>query len=222
MSTNEDIYARANTTEADLVRIVNGICLQLARNYTFGSYTYKDICQEAFVEALKALHKKTGVCYDPSRPLDDFLFIHIDNRLRNLRRNKFNKQKIPCKTCPLFDRKGERAKSQCLKYENRLDCNLYSDWHFYNNRKMQLNSAGGKPPRTTDEPAMREQDRGELLALIDNKLSANLRADFLKILGGVTVPRKRKVEVQDAVKAIIIDSGEYPELDSFWEALDEL
>lgn len=60
------------------------VAQRLARKYSFGYFDEDDIKQEAFIMAMGAMDK-----YDQSRPLENFLMIHIGNRLKNLKRDKY-------------------------------------------------------------------------------------------------------------------------------------
>ena len=79
-----------------------------------------DIKQEAFMIAVEALEK-----YDESRPLENFLYISISNRLKNLLRRECNRNTPPCVTCPL----NAYVNEKCTAYHDMMECSFYKKWH---------------------------------------------------------------------------------------------
>lgn len=72
--------------ENEFIEIVDRIAQRLARKFLFGYHTLEDMKQQCYVEALKGLEK-----YDKSRPLENFLWIHIRNRLFNYKRDNYTR-----------------------------------------------------------------------------------------------------------------------------------
>jgi len=73
-----------NVTEQDFVDIVQKIARRISHRYVFTSYEPCDIEQEAFLIAVEGLER-----YDSSKPLENFLYVHINNRLKNLKRKVY-------------------------------------------------------------------------------------------------------------------------------------
>ena len=74
-------------TEEQVVSTISKISSRLASKYTFPNYEADDISQEAFIIGMEALDR-----YDGVRPLENFLSIHIKNRLNNFKRDNYYRQ----------------------------------------------------------------------------------------------------------------------------------
>src|SRR3954453_8942961 len=83
-----------NITEADFLAAIEKVVGILASSFAFGYFEVEDIKQQARLFAIEAMKR-----YDPSRPLDNFLYAHIKNRLINFRRDKFRRNDPPCLSC---------------------------------------------------------------------------------------------------------------------------
>src|SRR5690348_1481836 len=83
-------------TEAEVLEAIEKAVNALASSFTFGIYDIDDIKQQGRLYALQALATEK---YDPSRPLPNFLYAHIRNRLINLKRDKLHRNDPPCKEC---------------------------------------------------------------------------------------------------------------------------
>ena len=73
--------------ESEVLEVINKICDRYAYKFKFGYYTPDDIRQEAFIIALDALER-----YEEGRPLENFLAVHVKNRLNNFKRDKYYRQ----------------------------------------------------------------------------------------------------------------------------------
>ena len=70
--------------ETEVVNTILKISKKLAHKYTFASYEAEDIEQEAFLIGITGLSK-----YDQSRPLENFMYVHINNRLKTFKRDNY-------------------------------------------------------------------------------------------------------------------------------------
>jgi DNA-directed RNA polymerase specialized sigma subunit len=73
-----------NMTYDQVVKQIQVVVDRIAPKYTFGTYGIDDIKQEAFIICMDALDR-----YDPSRPLENFLSVHLSNRLKNFVRDNY-------------------------------------------------------------------------------------------------------------------------------------
>ena len=73
-----------NMTEQQVIDQINIVVNRISARYTFHGYEVEDIKQEAFIICMDALER-----YDPSRPLENFLSVHLSNRLKNFVRDNF-------------------------------------------------------------------------------------------------------------------------------------
>ena len=74
-------------TKSEVLEVINRICDRYAYKFKFGYYEPDDIRQEAFIIAVEALER-----YDESRPLENFLAVHVKNRLNNFKRDRYYRQ----------------------------------------------------------------------------------------------------------------------------------
>ena len=58
-----------------------------------------------------------------------------------------------------------------------------------------------------DHREFEQLENVEMLEIIDNHINIEYRADYLKILNSVHVPKKRKLEVLEHIKTILEDYG---------------
>lgn len=86
-----------NMTEKQVVDQINIVVNRMSARYTFHGYEVDDIKQEAFMICMDALER-----YDSNRPLENFLAVHLSNRLKNFVRDNFYT-------------KGEEEKKRVLK-----------------------------------------------------------------------------------------------------------
>ena len=71
-----------NMTEDQVVEEINVVVNRMSQRYTFYGYEVDDIKQEAFIICMDALER-----YDNKRPLENFLSVHLSNRLKNFVRD---------------------------------------------------------------------------------------------------------------------------------------
>src|SRR5262245_57832295 len=112
-------------TEAEVLAAIDKAVNTLAPTYVFGPYDIDDIKQEGRRHAIEVLAK--GV-YDPTRPLENFLYTHIKNRLINLKRDKLRRNDAPCRRCHDGDPCGGPGSY----------CATYREWLARNNAKANL------------------------------------------------------------------------------------
>ena len=160
-----------NMTEEQVLLEINNVVNKIAPKYTFYGYEIDDIKQESFIICMDALDR-----YDHNRPLENFLSVHLSNRLKNfVRDNYFTKNE---------DDKRRVVMPGQLANENSL-----IDYKY------------------------RQGDYGEridyqhMASVLDYKLPADYRADYLKIINDVYVPKKKKEEVLFIVQTILEEHG---------------
>ena len=77
----------SNMSEEEVVSTINKVASRLAHKFTFAFYELEDIKQEAFIIAMEAMNR-----YDEKKPLENFLFVHVANRLKNFKRDNYFRQ----------------------------------------------------------------------------------------------------------------------------------
>lgn len=156
--------------------IVVKIAQKLAPKYTFACYETEDIEQEAILIGLSGLEK-----YDNSRPLENFMYVHISNRLKTFKRDNYyrldhgNAQKIQDRKKSLLEPIDITA-----LYSICTQDNISNDAHI-----------------------------SEILDKIDEKLPPQYRRDYIKLRTNSSLPKGRKAEIIKIIEQII--NGELEE-----------
>lgn len=155
-------------SEEEILQIIRGIARKVANKYTFGYYDKDDIEQEAVMMGYEALAR-----YDKKRPLENFLYVHINNRLKTFKRDNYFRMK-----------NGEAEGFQKIK-KNLIDA-----------IPIELSEPLGSDDldEELDLKAIREK--------IDEHLPANLRRDYLRIISGAKVSTSVRERVINAIREI--------------------
>lgn len=158
-----------NMTEEQVIAQITLVVDRISPKYTFNGYELNDIKQEAFIMCIEALDR-----YDAKRPLENFLSVHLSNRLKNFVRDNF------------YTKKDDENKKNIIspKSLSPEDC-----------------------PTVTYEHIDDYIDTGEIQKIIDKFLLPSFRADYLKIINNVYVPKKRREEVINHIKQLVGEHG---------------
>jgi RNA polymerase sigma factor (sigma-70 family) len=73
-----------NMSLQQVMSSISTVVDRISPKYTFNGYEVDDIKQEAFIICVDALER-----YDHNRPLENFLSVHLSNRLKNFVRDNF-------------------------------------------------------------------------------------------------------------------------------------
>jgi len=166
----------SNLSEQEVIEVITRVARKLAPKYVFASYEVEDIEQEAFLMGVEGLNR-----YDTNKPLENFMYTHINNRLKNFKRDNYyrfdygNAQKIQ-------DRKKSILEPVDI---TALYCVSIDD-------------------ETVDNAHL-----SEMLDLIDRTLPADLRSDYLKLRTNSPLPKGRKAIIIQAIEDII--NGDFEE-----------
>ena len=76
----------SNIPEEEVLEIIEIVATRLCHKFKFGYHTAEDIKQQARMFAWEGLDK-----YDEIRPLENFLWTHVRNRLYNFKRNNYSR-----------------------------------------------------------------------------------------------------------------------------------
>lgn len=162
----------SDTTEEDY-KVIIKIAKKLAPRYVFGSYERADIEQEAIIMGLDGLSR-----YDRARPLENFLFTHINNRLKNFKRDNYYRVTT-----------GNAEKVQQAK-KNLLEASVAIDPIVY-----------------VEHDIDHVLDTKEIIDKINNNLPAKYRQDYLRMCANVRISKKRKDELISVIKSIVNQGG---------------
>lgn len=187
-------------TEADVLEAIGKAADILAPSFAFGCYDEDDIRQQCFIYAFELLEKGT---YDASRPLANYIYTHVRRRLLNFRRDKFRRSDPPCPKC--------HAGTPCKDAAAGEVCAKYKYWSERNQAKanicnpLALDNVCDERERRTKSPSTAEEDAeiGEMLAIVDRELPVELRQTYLQMRAGVSVPKGKRLQVEQAVKDIL-------------------
>lgn len=191
-------------TDDQVATIIYKVVNMLARKFRFGYHSVEDMKQEGARFACEAL---AGGHYDPSRPLENFLFTHIRNRFINYKRDNYGRNDPPCKGCIFFDPHNKKSTNQCAAFEDKRECKKLFDWSARSAAKHSIMSPNdiaivSESPEE-DTGAFDDASFGELRDLVDLHLTVDLRGDYLRMLDGVSIPKGRRLKVREAILKIL-------------------
>lgn len=163
-------------TDEEFVRVLDKITKRLAHKFKFGYHSVEDMKQQAAIFALEGLKN-----YDHTRPLENFLWTHVRNRLFNYKRNNYQRPDKPCLTCPLYDAHYKVSDNQCSKYVDKKNCDLYLAWFKRNENKKNI----AKPSYFEDSSIVSSKainlDNNELIEFLDQNIRSEYRDLYLKL-----------------------------------------
>ena len=193
----------SGVTEQDFLTVLENISKRLIYKFKFGYHDIDDMKQQAAIFAMEGLKH-----YDHSRPLENFLWTHVRNRLFNYKRNNYQRPDKPCLTCPLYDKMYKSSNNQCTKYLNKNDCDLYAAWSTRNESKKNImkpqslhNPHSNEDYQITDNnnPIELSQNKEIINFLDDNIVNPEHRETYLKLKNGC----KTSKPMLDKLKAYI-------------------
>jgi hypothetical protein len=182
-------------TEQKILDAVRRSLDLLAPQFAFGPYGVEDIEQEGYRIVLEVLDRGG---YDSSRPFENFIYVHLKNRLINFRRDRYRRADAPCRRC--------HAGDFCTGA--REPCPRYAAWAARNEAKANLLRPMSFDP-CCDEvhrqcpPAAEDATLRDALAKVDRELPVGLRESYLRMRAGVSLPKARRDEVEAAVRGIL-------------------
>ena len=188
-----------NVSSEEFLQALESITRRLGHKFKFGYHDFDDMKQQAAIFALEGLKN-----YDSSRPLENFLWTHIRNRLFNYKRNNYQRPDQPCITCPLYDKALKCSINQCSKFTNKLDCELYSSWRLRNDSKKNIM----KPTYIEQEVSSGEDlqfsiENIEILKFLDANIQAEFRESYLKLKHGDKIPKQNLTKLQNHIEILM-------------------
>lgn len=189
-----------NVREQEFLQVWEKISKKLGYKFKFGYHSHEDMKQQAAIFALEGLKN-----YDNSRPLENFLWTHVRNRLFNYKRDNYQRPDKPCLTCPLFDAKNK----SCTEFSNTMDCSLYEGWIKRNDAKknimkpVNMDAITHTPNELSCENLFENISNKEILEIIDKNISIKNRPIFLKIKGGSKVLKSDMKKLLNEIKKIL-------------------
>ena len=179
---------KVTVSDEEFVQVWKKISKKLSYKFKFGYHDVDDMKQQAAIFALEGLEK-----YDGVRPLENFLWTHVRNRLFNFKRNNYQRPDMPCKSCPLYDEFFKNSANQCTKYVNKADCKEFRSWNERNETKkniMQLNHIPDNSIVNDESLSLSFIEDKEILEYIEANISKEHREYYLKLKHGTRIGKK--------------------------------
>jgi DNA-directed RNA polymerase specialized sigma24 family protein len=198
MSKNNKKNKKQKIDEDELLKVIDIITKKLAYKFKFGYHDIQDMKQQISVFAIEGLKN-----YDHKRPLENFLWTHVRNRLFNYKRDNYQRPDKPCYSCPLYD----KSSALCTKYSNKNDCELYAKWLDRNQNKKNLMHL-----TTVDEikdygnlflDSINSPDETETIKIIEDNLTGEYRTIYLKLKHGTKVSKSDKNKLLIKIREIL-------------------
>lgn len=181
-------------TEQQVLDAIEKIANKLATQFKFGYYDKDDIKQEIYIIALEGIDR-----YDESRPLENFLFIHIRNRLITFKRDNYVRKGNICTYCENKDPECEYCFKKGLKRKTKqfliepLDIssiNHENESNMYNTNEI-----------------LDSMSIIETINIIDKNLAVSYRGDYLKMKSGIYISKQRRDEIEVEINRILLENG---------------
>jgi hypothetical protein len=193
-------------TEEEFLQVWNKISQKLGYKFKFGYHSHEDMKQQAAIFALEGLKN-----YDKTRPLENFLWTHVRNRLFNYKRDNYQRPDKPCLTCPFFVPNHPKHCSECSEFNNKNDCSLYEMWTKRNITKknimkpIDISNLNDNNKEIAIDNISTIISQNEILNIIDKNISIKNRPTFLRIRGGSKVPKIEMNKLLKEIKQILKD-----------------
>lgn len=190
-----------------VIEILDRIADRFAAKFKFGYHDIDDMKQQARLFALEALPRYT----ESKGPLENFLSVHVRNRLINFKRDNYHRFQAPCIQCPFYDPECHKSTNQCAEFEDKMECDKWNQWILRNNSKRSIMSPATSEnvdylfghEVLTDSSVADIVANKELLKYIDEKLPVELRSDYLRLKENLFVSKHRKNKVREAIIKIV-------------------
>lgn len=192
-------------TEEEFIKVINNISKRLGHKFKFGYHSFEDMKQQASIFALECLEK-----YDNSRPLENFLWTHVRNRLFNYKRDNYQRPDKPCLSCVFYDPHCKKSTNQCEEYSDKTNCTEYNSWYTRNNNKKNIM----KPIEIEDTNNISFNHsmidivaNKQILQILDEKIPAKHRHTYLKLKHGDKAYKQDIVKLVVCIKNILLEHG---------------
>ena len=191
-------------TEQQVIQTIDNIANRLAAKFKFGYHEIDDMKQQARLFAWEGLKN-----YDGIRPLENFLWTHVRNRLYNFKRNNFGRPDKPCDVCPFFSNDFENSRGYgCKAYDNHEECSLYMGWLNRNSSKRNIMNAARLELEIQGQERIEDSmDRKYVFNLIDEELPTRYREDWLRLINNSKLSKARKDVILEIIFKILKENG---------------
>ena len=192
-------------SDEEFVQVLEKITKRLAHKFKFGYHSVDDMKQQAAIFALEGLKN-----YDHKRPLENFLWTHVRNRLFNYKRNNYQRPDKPCLTCPLYDPKYKVSNNQCSKFLEKNDCEPYAVWNKRNEAKKIISK-----PSCIEDLSLLPGDasfneNNEIIQFLDENIKTEYRDSYLKLKHNHKINKSELTKLQKHIREIMEEKGWRP------------
>lgn len=200
---NKDSYLNG-VCEKEFLEALENITRRLAIKFKFGYHEIDDMKQQAAIFAIEGLKN-----YDKSRPLENFLWTHVRNRLFNYKRNNYQRPDKPCQGCPFFDKHYKKSDNQCTEYKDKLGCEMYAAWFNRNDAKKnimqpQYISENQNITHSLAKDCFFENIQNkEIITFLDENVESQYRECYLKVKHGSKVPKSELNKLQKYIETLL-------------------
>lgn len=194
------IFQKINIPEDEFVEIVEKITKKLIYQFKFGYHTHHDIKQQAYIYAIEALQR-----YDKKRPLENFLWTHIRNRLFNYKRNNYKRPDAPCVGCPFHNTECADKDKDCNEFTNKLDCDAFYTWHSRNTNKQKIMNFSSLDYSSNIEAKNISVDDQEIIDKIEDCIvDSEIRSIYIKHKNNCKVSKNDFKKMINYIKSLEI------------------
>ena len=198
-----------NVSEDEFLAVLDNISRRLAYKFQFGYHSFEDMKQQAAIFALEGLEK-----YDNKRPLENFLWTHVRNRLFNYKRDNYQRPDKPCISCKFYDKHCKQSSNQCLEYTNKDDCEEYSSWNQRNSSKKNIMKPVGIDDLAENIDVSQKNysildivANEQIVNLLDRSIPAQHRETYLKLKHGDKVYKSDLTKLINIIKTILSENN---------------
>ena len=187
-------------TEEQVIQTIDLIANRLAGKFKFGYHELEDMKQQARLFAWEGLEN-----YDGVRPLENFLWTHVRNRLYNFKRNNFGRPDKPCDNCPFFDMSFSNSNHYgCKAFDNEEECDLYAGWLKRNTAKRNIMNTANldidiKQANRLDDVL----DQKHIFNLVDQAIPVLYREDWIRFVNSLKLPKARRENIVEIITKIL-------------------
>ncbi len=194
---------RPKVLESEFLEVLDKITKKLIHKFRFGYHSAEDMKQQASIFALEALDR-----YDGKRPLENFLWTHVRNRLFNFKRNNYQRPDSPCIGCKFHDKNFDKSKNGCLEFTNKMDCHLYNNWFKRNENKkniMQPSYIENDQEYFSSKFGSDVAGDKEIVEFLDANIESEFRESYLKLKHGTKVNKDKFDKLKAHILTLLKD-----------------
>ena len=133
--------------------------------------------------------------YDEKRPLENFLAVHVKNRLKNFKRdNYYRKEEVD-----EHDAQTDKELRRMMRKETRK--------HLMQPIDIDSVRQEGETNMFFTVDMTENLSNKEIIRIIDRELGMSYRKDYLRMVDGVYVSKARRDEVKEEILRILKENG---------------